>query len=225
MVVDVTYEQEFGGPLPYDYGFAVDLDDGQNAYVVGGTGSEQFPITEGAYDGELGRGTDDLFVVKLRTAGDADADGDGTPDAERQLRRGRERRPGRFGRRRPRVMRAIRTATGTVIATASTTVRTRPTRASWMPTATASATPVTRTGKPRPARLRTRRWQLWSRRAALAPGQARRPALVRARTGARPTRLCVTRQARPACKRSSPAAASGLRSSAASAATRSSCAS
>ena len=79
--VDVTYEQKFGAPHPYDYGFAVDLDAEQNAYVVGGTGSEQFPITEGAYDSELGRGTDDLFVVKLRTAADADADGDGTPDA------------------------------------------------------------------------------------------------------------------------------------------------
>ena len=77
---DVTYEQQFGGALPYDYAFAVDVDEGQNAYVAGGTGSEQFPITEGAFDGELGRGADDLFVVKLRTAGDADADGDGTPD-------------------------------------------------------------------------------------------------------------------------------------------------
>lgn len=55
----------FLGGGTYDRGYGVDLDSQGGVYVVGTTRSDNFPVTEGAYDLSYNEGLGDAFVSKL----------------------------------------------------------------------------------------------------------------------------------------------------------------
>ncbi len=61
-----------------DQGNNIALDENNNAYIVGSTGSSDFPVTEGCFDdsfnGEIS-GENDAFVMKMKPAGKKDSDG------------------------------------------------------------------------------------------------------------------------------------------------------
>lgn len=60
----------FLGGSDYDVGQAIKVDSAGAAYVIGYTSSDDFPVTPGAFDTDLGDGSD-AFVAKLSPAGDA----------------------------------------------------------------------------------------------------------------------------------------------------------
>ncbi len=64
----LEYATFLGGTM-IDIGRAIGVDDAGSAYVVGTTGSSDFPVTGGAFDTTLA-GANDLFAVKLNPAGD-----------------------------------------------------------------------------------------------------------------------------------------------------------
>jgi len=55
-----------------DHGFGVAADSNGNVYVVGETGSSDFPTTEGAYDRMWNGGVVDVFVAKFSASGELD---------------------------------------------------------------------------------------------------------------------------------------------------------
>ena len=66
---ELTYATYLGGSNP-DHGYGIAVDGRGAAYVTGGTLSEDFPTTPGAYDSTFNGGDWDAFVVKLSPAGD-----------------------------------------------------------------------------------------------------------------------------------------------------------
>jgi hypothetical protein len=64
---DLVYSAYLGGKSPGDYGKDIAVDGEGNAYAVGKTNSDDFPITSGAYDTTLGG--DDAYVVKVNADG------------------------------------------------------------------------------------------------------------------------------------------------------------
>jgi beta-propeller repeat-containing protein/thrombospondin type 3 repeat protein len=75
----IAYSTTLAAPGTYETGDDVAVDSREHAYVVGGTASHEFPVTEGASDTHVG-GTD-AFVVKFGTSSVRDGDGDGVADA------------------------------------------------------------------------------------------------------------------------------------------------
>jgi PKD repeat protein len=65
----LEYSTYLGGPS-YERGNGVAVDSGGNAYVVGLTGSTNFPTTSGAFDTTLA-GHNDVFITKLNGSGTA----------------------------------------------------------------------------------------------------------------------------------------------------------
>jgi len=65
----LVYATYLGGSND-DYGWAIDVDSGGNAYVTGQTSSPNFPITPGAYQTAFGGGIE-AFVTKLNPTGTA----------------------------------------------------------------------------------------------------------------------------------------------------------
>ncbi len=70
LVVDpvLSYSTYLGGGAYNGYGVAVAVDGFGSAHVAGGTGSNEFPTTAGAYD-RSGNGGEDVFVAKLNPSG------------------------------------------------------------------------------------------------------------------------------------------------------------
>lgn len=64
----LLYSRFLGGVNP-DRGNALAVDGAQNIWVAGGTGSPDFPVTQGAYRATY-PGLQDAFVLKLNSAGD-----------------------------------------------------------------------------------------------------------------------------------------------------------
>lgn len=64
---DLLYATYLGGRSS-DVAYAIDVDDGGNAYITGTTGSEDFPTTSGAL-GQAINGHNDVFVAKLNRDG------------------------------------------------------------------------------------------------------------------------------------------------------------
>jgi len=58
----------FLGGSDYDLGYSIALDGAENAYVIGRTGSANFPTTAGAFD-ITHNGSEDVFVAKLNPEG------------------------------------------------------------------------------------------------------------------------------------------------------------
>ncbi len=65
----LTYSTFLGGSLSADTGFGIAVDAAGGAYVVGDTGSSDFPTTPGAFDTSFESG--EVFVAKLNPAGSA----------------------------------------------------------------------------------------------------------------------------------------------------------
>jgi hypothetical protein len=66
----VDFSTYLGGTLS-DIGYGIDLDDQGNVYVVGQTGSSDFPHTSGTLDTSYNGGNKDIFVSKMNSAGNA----------------------------------------------------------------------------------------------------------------------------------------------------------
>ncbi|MCH7923184.1 MAG: SBBP repeat-containing protein [Nitrospinae bacterium] len=66
----LVYSTFLGGAEDNDVGFGIAVDADGNAYVTGGTESDDFPTTVGAFDVALG-GDVDAFVTKVNPAGSA----------------------------------------------------------------------------------------------------------------------------------------------------------
>jgi hypothetical protein len=67
---DLVYSTYLGG-AGFDTGAAITVDWSGAAYVVGDTGSTDFPTTPGAFQTTYGGGIDDVFVTKLNKSGSA----------------------------------------------------------------------------------------------------------------------------------------------------------
>ena len=65
---DLVYSTYLGGREDADAAYDIDIDAAGNAYIAGGTDSDDFPTSAGALDENLG-GTYDGFVVKMNPSG------------------------------------------------------------------------------------------------------------------------------------------------------------
>jgi hypothetical protein len=70
----LLYSTYLGG-VGIDFAFSIGVDSAGNAYVVGTTGSPNFPVTAGAFQtacgGSCGKGTPDAFITKVNSTGSA----------------------------------------------------------------------------------------------------------------------------------------------------------
>jgi len=60
----LAYSTLVGGSN-HEHGLAIEVDDLGNVYVIGETGSADFPTTVGAYDTDYNGGDSDLFILKM----------------------------------------------------------------------------------------------------------------------------------------------------------------
>lgn len=67
----LAYSTYLGGSGQAESGFGITVDSGGNAYVVGSTGSTDFPTTEEAFQRNYGGGNVDAFVAVLNAPGSA----------------------------------------------------------------------------------------------------------------------------------------------------------
>lgn len=68
----LIYSSRFGGTGAWeDSARAIAIDTSGNAYVAGFTASQDFPVTDGAFQTQFGGGDGDAFVVKLNVTGTA----------------------------------------------------------------------------------------------------------------------------------------------------------
>jgi len=70
LIIDpfISYATYLGGGLE-DGGYAIDVDGSGNAYVCGWTASDDYPVTNGAFQVDYGGGSEDAFVARLDSSG------------------------------------------------------------------------------------------------------------------------------------------------------------
>ncbi len=67
---DLVYSTYLGGSI-YDEGFGIGVDSSENAYIIGTTSSNDFPVTPGAFQTTPGSINGNAFVTKLNPTGTA----------------------------------------------------------------------------------------------------------------------------------------------------------